>query len=86
LAKISVVKRDGRLEDFQSDKIVNGCVRAGAPKETAEKIAGEIQQRAYDRIPTSELGRMVMDKLRAANPAAAKAFEKYVKAKYEKAE
>ncbi|MDI6888245.1 MAG: ATP cone domain-containing protein [Methanocellales archaeon] len=85
MAKISVVKRDGRLEDFQLKKIINGCVRAGAPKEVAEKIAGEIQQKAYDRIPASEIGRMVVDKLRARSPAAAKAFEKYTKAKHKKA-
>jgi len=79
LAEISVVKRDGHLEDFQPEKITRACMSAGAPKETAEKIAGEIKQRVYDRIPTSEIRRMVLDRLKAESPAAAEAFEKYTK-------
>jgi len=79
LAEISVVKRDGRLETFQLEKITKACMSAGAPKETAEKIAGEVQRSAYDRIPTSEIRRMVLDRLKAESPAAAEAFEKYTK-------
>lgn len=79
MAEISVVKKDGHLETFQPEKIARACMSAGAPKETAEKIAEEVQRSAYDRIPTSEVRRMVLDRLKAESPAAAEAFEKYTK-------
>lgn len=35
-----------------------------------------------DRIPTSEIGRMVLDRLKAESSAAAESFEKYTKIAY----
>ncbi|MEM5812862.1 MAG: restriction endonuclease [Candidatus Aenigmatarchaeota archaeon] len=54
-----VTKFDGRKEEFQKDKIINTCIRAGASQEIATKIADEIESKAYDGISTKEIYQMI---------------------------
>jgi len=53
--KIFVTKFDGRKEEFQKQKIINTCIRAGASEEISKKIADEIEKIAYDGITTKEI-------------------------------
>ncbi|AAB89712.1 ATP cone domain-containing protein [Archaeoglobus fulgidus] len=41
---LRVRKRDGRLEEFSRAKIVRTCLRAGASKKIAEKVAEELKR------------------------------------------
>lgn len=79
-----VQKKDGRLEDFDRDKIVRGVLRAGGSNEDAEKIAGEIEAWlptvAVDNVVQSDNVRTKgLEVLRNLNPTAAADFESYRK-------
>ena len=59
MIKIFVTKFDGRKEEFQKEKIINTCIRAGASEEIAKNIANEIESNAYDGITTKEIYEMI---------------------------
>ncbi len=65
-----VVKRDGRHEEFNRDKILAGIVRASEKRpvelETIESIVDEVEKwvrKSSDEIKTSKIGEFVMEKL-----------------------
>lgn len=65
-----VTKFDGRKEEFQKEKIINTCIRAGASQDVAIKIANEIESKAYNEIKTKEIYEMIkklLDKYEAAS-------------------
>ncbi len=66
--KIKVTKRDGRLEDFDKNKIIKSCIEAGATEEIARKIANEVETKIYDKIPTSEIRCIILNELGKVNP------------------
>ncbi|NGX57970.1 MAG: Transcriptional repressor NrdR [Chlamydiae bacterium] len=75
---IQVLKRDGRYEDFQQQKLVSGlqaaCHHTKISREQvhdlAAKITAEIAQMQERVISTHELGEVVMGHLRALDPVA----------------
>ncbi len=75
---IQVHKRDGRYEDFQQQKLINGleaaCRHTTISRDQvhalAAKITGEIMQRQTHEIDTTELGEIVMTHLQALDPIA----------------
>lgn len=73
----NVRKRGGRLELYDPEKIVRCCIAAGVPEEEARKIADEISGHIYINIPTSEIRKTVIKKLRETDSKAAEAYEKY---------
>ncbi|MEM4462518.1 MAG: ATP cone domain-containing protein, partial [Candidatus Bathyarchaeia archaeon] len=46
---ITVVKRDGRREEFIPEKIVVSCLKSGASLDSARKIAKIVEGRILDR-------------------------------------
>lgn len=79
-----VQKKDGRLEDFDRNKVLNGLVKSGATSEEAEGITGQIETwlptvAVDDVIKTREIRDKVLELLREVNPQAADAFESYQK-------
>jgi len=82
--KVMVVKRSGKLEPFQREKIVEACKGAGATAKVAEKIADEVAKTVRDKITTRELRTVVLSKLRKENPAWEAAYLKHEKAKKKK--
>lgn len=58
---MKVRKRDGRIEEFSKAKIVRTCLRAGASKRVAEKVADEVERRIYDGISTDEVLELVIE-------------------------
>ena len=58
-----VRKRDGRLEEFSREKIIRTCLRAGASRKTAEKVAEEVERKIYDGISTDDVLEMVIELL-----------------------
>jgi transcriptional repressor NrdR len=73
-----VVKKDGRREPFDRNKILQGMVVACRKRpvsmevleKTVDAIEQEIQNRDEAEISSVEIGRMVMDKLLQIDPVA----------------
>jgi transcriptional repressor NrdR len=75
---VQVHKRDGRYEDFQQHKLINGldaaCRHTSLSRDKvikmAAEITGELMQRQVREISTTEIGEIVMKRLQAADPIA----------------
>lgn len=81
---IKVKKKDGRLEDFDRNKVSGGVIKSGASPEEAKNIAAQIetwaQSAAVDGvIKSSDIRPKVLELLRSVNPKAAATFEAYKK-------
>jgi len=71
LTGISVIKKDGRRESFDRDKILAGllkaCEKRPIARETIERVADEISlalmHTESKEVPSSEIGRLVMERL-----------------------
>lgn len=72
LLPIIVVKKDGRREAFDRNKVLNGvlkaCEKRPIPYETLEKLVEEvelaIQKMGYTEVPSRVIGELVMQKLK----------------------
>ncbi|MGI9559257.1 MAG: transcriptional regulator NrdR [Thermodesulfobacteriota bacterium] len=70
--KISIVKKDGRTEDFRREKVFEGvkkaCEKTGITPEEIEnfvlKIEGELASRKEREIQAHEVGEQIMKNLR----------------------
>ena len=75
---VQVHKRDGRYEDFQQQKLINGLVAACRHTtishdqviSLATKITEDLMQRQIREISTTELGQFVMQHLQPLDPIA----------------
>ncbi|MCK4305603.1 MAG: transcriptional repressor NrdR [Candidatus Eisenbacteria sp.] len=73
-----VVKRDGRREPYQRDKVKQGIFRAGQKRslsaEEIEAVVDRIESRLHssggEEVEAREIGRLVMDELRELDPVA----------------
>ena len=79
-----VVKKDGKAEPFQRQKIVKACIAVGAPADVAASIADDIEKSARDQMPTSEIRAMVLEKLGKIRPEWANNWKKYEQTKGKK--
>lgn len=84
MPELQVRKRDGRMEPFMRDKILNGVVKSGGTPEQAENITAEIEKwaptaAAEGVINSSDIRVKLLELLRVENPAAADQFESYKK-------
>jgi transcriptional repressor NrdR len=72
-ARLVVVKRDGVRQEFDRDKLARGLAKAltrrpvpdDAAERAADEIEGELRSSGLSDIPSSRVGAMAMDKLRA---------------------
>ena len=73
-----VVKKDGRREEFSREKLLAGvrtaCEKRPLAPTAVEKLVDDIEQVLYQanepEVPTSVIGELVMDRLRALDPIA----------------
>ena len=69
-----VIKKDNNREQYQRSKIENGvlsaCYKRPVPADQIEAIELEIFNREEKEIPSSEIGEIVMDKLKDLDPVA----------------
>jgi transcriptional repressor NrdR len=80
VAKISlmVAKRDGRREPFDSEKLLNGilkaCAKRPVPLETLEQMARDVERALYElgqaEVESEQIGQMVMSRLRESDDVA----------------
>jgi transcriptional repressor NrdR len=67
-----VIKKDGRREEFQREKLLTGfrkaCEKRPLPAGTLEKTVDEIESELYQmgraEVPSSRIGDMVMERLK----------------------
>jgi transcriptional repressor NrdR len=72
-ARLVVVKRDGTRQEFDRDKLAQGLAKAltrrpvpdDAAERAADQIEGELRSSGLSEIPSSRVGAMAMDELRA---------------------
>ena len=75
---LMVIKKDGSTESFASSKIEQGilqaCYKRHVTAETIEKAVDEIENEVFSRgvteIRTSEIGEIVMEKIKEVDPVA----------------
>lgn len=73
-----VVKKDGRREAFDRNKVLHGLIRACekrmVPTERLEALVGEVEKELYGRldreVSSGEIGEMVMERLREVDEVA----------------
>jgi transcriptional repressor NrdR len=76
--RVFVVKKDGRREPFDRAKVIAGitkaCEKRPVARDLIEQVADEIERQIRDEltdeISSSELGALVMEKLRAIDEVA----------------
>jgi ribonucleoside-triphosphate reductase len=84
---IAVIKKDGRREPFNKEKIKKGAIKAceklPVSYKTIEKLVddveAEVRTSGQEEIPTTAIGDMVMERLRAVNEVAYVRFASYYK-------
>ena len=72
-ARLVVLKRDGTRQEFDRDKLAAGLRKAltrrpvadGAADEAADQIEAELRGLGSSEVPSSRIGELAMDKLRA---------------------
>lgn len=75
---LQVHKKDGRYEDFQEQKLLNGLIAAcqhthisrDQARNLASKITSKLMDRSLREISTQELGEIVMSELKALDDIA----------------
>lgn len=65
---VGVIKRDGKREDFDREKIVRACTGCGASRDLADRIATEVEEKTHEGMRTSEIKDIVLERLRAEDP------------------
>lgn len=76
--RVFVIKKDGRREPFDRQKVIAGvtkaCEKRPIGREVIEELADEVERRIRDElaeeVPTSEIGAMVMERLRETDDVA----------------
>ena len=71
-ASLFVIKKDARREEFNRDKLLSGirkaCEKRPLPTGTVDKLADDIEAELYQigkaEIPSTDIGDMVMEKLK----------------------
>ena len=75
---LRVVKRDGRVEDFDRDKlevgVLKACEKRPIPRDAIARLIDDVEEelRAMDvaQVPTTEIGSLVLEKLKTLDPVA----------------
>ena len=80
-----VLKKDGKVEDFNWQKLISGVMKAGASKEEADKVASEIEiwlanvADGDSKIKSYDLHMKVIEALTKINPAVGSSFKNFRK-------
>lgn len=70
-----VIKASGETEEFDLNKIKRTCLKAGASKTLANKIAREVEKRSYDGISTKEILHITLNLLGKQKPFIAARYD-----------
>ena len=75
---VSVIKKDGRRESFNRDKLLAGllkaCEKRPIPREAVEKLVSTVEAELYNygnrEVPAQVIGELVMDRLKELDKVA----------------
>lgn len=70
-----VKKANGSTQVFEREKVVRTCLRMGANKQTAYKVAEKVERRLYDGISTAKILQMVFQFMRGYKPIIGNLFD-----------
>jgi transcriptional repressor NrdR len=78
LVSLTIIKKDGRRETFDRDKLLNGilrsCEKRPIPRERIEKLVNEVEAELMNyggkEVPSSQIGEIVMEKLKGIDKVA----------------
>ncbi len=73
--KVHVVKRDGRMEEFNPKKVKRTIIRAGIDSKTASQILRRLEETIYDGITTDEILQIILDMLGRARGAEGRKYD-----------
>jgi len=81
---VKIQKKDGRLEDFDRNKVLMGAIKSGASGEEAENVAKQVEAWVETAavngvMNSSEVRSKVLEILRSVNPGVAVSFESHKK-------
>jgi len=81
---MQIQKKDGRLEEFDRNKLKQSISAAGANENEAESITAQVEAWApsmaiNNAVHSQVIRAKVIELLKTANPAAAKTYEEYRK-------
>ncbi len=82
---MKVKKKNGSVEDFNREKLMNSLRKAGMEsKENVEKVATEVTNFVREKakqgtVETSRIRGKVLEQMRAVNEGAAEKFKSFVK-------
>ena len=81
---LKVMKKDGRIENFERSKVKNGVIKSGATPEQAEKVASQVEAWAQGAavdgtIKSGDIRPKVLEFLKTINAEVASRFEAYKK-------
>jgi len=81
---LKVQKKDGTLEDFDRNKILNGLLKSGSTPEEAESLTTQVESwvsgtAVNETINSTDIRTKVLELLKTVNPTAAGNFENYKK-------
>lgn len=68
MKQVNVIKKNGELELFNKNKVINSLKNSGANKKTIERIMNLLERKLYDGIPTEKIFRFVFKKLNKDKP------------------
>jgi hypothetical protein len=72
---VFVTKADGSRQVYSRDKVVGTCLRMGADRETAERVAGQVERRLYDGVSTRKVLQLIFSLMRKPKPAVRHIFD-----------
>lgn len=85
MKKVTVLKRDGSIEEFQPTKIARVVKAAGLTEERGDALAKNVaewaQNQEQDQISTLQIRNKVLEELEKVNAYAAGLFKWYEKTK-----
>lgn len=84
MKKVKIQKKDGRIENFNKQKLQKSIFSAGATDSQSQLVTQEVEEWLYnialgEIIDTQTIRSKVVDSLEEKNPKAAKAYQSYQK-------
>lgn len=76
MADLKVIKKDGSIEDFDIEKIIESCKAAGLTDEIAKSVAKKVTDELY-HVETSQIREKVLKYLKKKDPELAKRMVQY---------
>lgn len=65
---VNVRKANNKIEPFDKRKVIRTCLKFGVSKRDAEKVAGKIEEEAYEGITTKKILKLIYFHLSKINP------------------